>query len=240
MRGADNEYRGTAFVAAPNQSPGRSQQRAGRAGSERVGTMIGRSHIRWTLWTLYPAALTLASMLSVSPFAAQPQKPASQADLPAAALKDFQQRLKGYMDLRADLTRKLKPLSPTASASELAARQESLAAALRQTRKTAKQGDLIPTPVASQLRTVVRTDLQNRSAESRQAAFSEVANATAPIINRTYPANAALPTMPPLLLAKLPMLPHNLQYRFLGRHLLLLDGDTQLILDYVSNVLPPH
>ena len=206
--------------------------------------MISRSRIRCTAWCLYPAALTLASALGlalcVSPLAAQAQKPAPQADSQAAALKDFQQRLKAYGDLRADLTRKLKPLSPTASASELAARQESLAAALRQTRKTAKQGDLIPTPVANQLRTIVQTDLKNRSAESRQAAFSEVANATAPIINRTYPADAALPTMPPLLLAKLPMLPDNLQYRFLGRHLLLLDSDTQLILDYVSNVLPPH
>jgi len=182
----------------------------------------------------------LVLALSVGPLAAPAQKPAPQADSQAAALKDFQQRLKAYVDLRADLTRKLKPLSPTASASELATRQESLAAALRQTRKTAKQGDLIPTPVAGQLRTIVQTDLKNRSAESRQAAFSEVANATAPIINRTYPADAALPTMPPLLLAKLPMLPDNLQYRFLGRHLLLLDSDTQLILDYVSNVLPPH
>lgn len=206
--------------------------------------MISRSRIRCTAWCLYPAALTLASALvlalCVGPLAAQAQQPAPQADSQAAALKDFQQRLKAYVDLRADLTRKLKPLSPTASASELAERQESLAAALRQTRKTAKQGDLIPTPVASQLRTIVQTDLKNRSAESRQAAFSEVANATAPIINRTYPADAALPTMPPLLLAKLPMLPENLQYRFLGRHLLLLDSDTQLILDYVSNVLPPH
>ena len=218
--------------------------------------MISRSRIRWTAWSLNAVALTLASTLAltlesalvsalvaalcVSPLGAQAPKPASQTDPPAAALKDFQQRLKGYVDMRADLARKLKPLAPTASASDLATRQESLAAALRQTRKTAKQGDLIPTPVASQLRTIVQADLQHRSAEARQAAFSEVANAATPIINRTYPANAALPTTPPLLLAKLPMLPDNLQYRFLGRHLLLLDGDTELILDYVSNVLPPR
>ncbi len=44
--------------------------------------------------------------------------------------------------------------------------------------------------------------------------------------------------MPPLLLSKLPQLPDNLQYRFFGRHLVILDGDTQIIIDYVANVLP--
>ena len=67
-----------------------------------------------------------------------------------------------------------------------------------------------------------------------------MADAGTPVINQIYPAKAALPTVPPLLLAKLPMLPDNLQYRFIDRHMVILDGDTQMIIDYVSNVLPPH
>ena len=46
--------------------------------------------------------------------------------------------------------------------------------------------------------------------------------------------------MPPLLLSRLPRLPDNLQYRFYGRHVVLLDGDLQIIVDYIPNVLPPH
>ena len=61
-----------------------------------------------------------------------------------------------------------------------------------------------------------------------------------PVINRTFPEDAALPTVPPLLLSKLPQLPDNLQYRFFGRHLVILDADTQIIIDYVANALPPH
>lgn len=161
-------------------------------------------------------------------------------DAQKAAVQNFQKRLKDYVDLRTKLARELKPLAPTASASELAARQESLAAAIRTTRKTARKGDLIPTDVASLLRTVVADDFRARKPEARQAAFNEVTDGVPPTINRTYPANAALPTVPPLLLAKLPALPDNLQYRFLGRHLVLLDGDTQIIIDYVDNALPPH
>jgi hypothetical protein len=202
--------------------------------------MRSRSRVRYSACQVCAAAVTVAWGLCVGPMTAQPQTPASQLDAQATALKEFQKRLKAYVDLRADLAKDLEPLSPTANASDLAARQESLAAALRQARKTAKQGDLIPTGVAGQLRSIVQTDFKHRAPDARQAAFSEVAASGTPIINRVYPAKAALPTVPPLLLGKLPMLPDNLQYRFIDRHLVILDGDTQLIIDYVSNVLPLH
>jgi len=67
-----------------------------------------------------------------------------------------------------------------------------------------------------------------------------VARAPRPVINKTYPADAALPTVPPLLLSELPRLPDNLQYRFFGRHVAILDGDVQIILDFVADALPPH
>jgi hypothetical protein len=46
--------------------------------------------------------------------------------------------------------------------------------------------------------------------------------------------------VPPLLLSTLPRLPDNLQYRFYGRHLVILDGDVQIIVDVIANVLPAH
>jgi hypothetical protein len=158
----------------------------------------------------------------------------------ADAIKEFQARLNGYVDLRAQLAKKLQPQSPTASASELATRQEALANAIKSARKAARKGDLIPTSVGAQLVTIVQNDFRQRPVEARKAAFEEVPTNAVPVINRTYPAQAALPTVPPLLLAKLPTLPDNLQYRFLARHLVILDGDTQIIIDYVANALPPR
>jgi hypothetical protein len=35
-------------------------------------------------------------------------------------------------------------------------------------------------------------------------------------------------------------LPDNLQYRFFGRLVAILDGDVQIIIDYVADALPPH
>jgi hypothetical protein len=160
-----------------------------------------------------------------------------KGDAQGAALQEFQNRLNGYVELRTKLAHDLRPLKPTANAAELTARQDSLAAAIRQTRKNARMGDLIPAPVADVLRRTIQNDFKSRSPETRKAAVSEVTDGIIPVINRPFPARAALPTIPPLLLAKLPLLPDNLQYRFLDRHLVILDGDTELIIDYVPNVL---
>jgi hypothetical protein len=60
------------------------------------------------------------------------------------------------------------------------------------------------------------------------------------VINKVYPAPEELTTMPPLVLANLPRLPDNLQYRYYGRSVVLFDGDLHIIVDFVPGVLPPH
>lgn len=156
----------------------------------------------------------------------------------AAALAEFSKRLKAYVALRADLAKKLEPMSTTASASDLQARQEALAAALRTSRAGAKPGDLIPLDVQTQIRQTVRADFRRRQPSTQRAALEEVPTGPLPGINKNYPERAALPTAPPLLLQNLPPLPDNLQYRFFGRHIVILDGDVEIVVDYVENVLP--
>lgn len=157
----------------------------------------------------------------------------------AAALQTFQQRLDAYLQLRMQLAERLAPLTSTPSADELAGRQAALAKALQTARAAATRGDLVPEPVARQIAATVLDDFKRRTALEEKATFAEVPAAGQPAINQTYPADAALPTVPPLLLQNLPRLPDNLQYRFYGRHLLILDGDVQIIVDYIANVLPP-
>ena len=175
----------------------------------------------------FVAALTTAVLAQTTP----PPNPQ------AAALFEFSKRLETYLAMRADLSRKLEPLSPT-SASELQARQDALAAALRRARAGAKQGDVIPPEVQRQIRETVMADFRRRNPEAQRAALAEVPSGPLPGINRNYPERAALPTVPPLLLANLPRLPDNLQYRFFGRHIVILDGDVEIVVDYVPNVLP--
>jgi hypothetical protein len=162
------------------------------------------------------------------------------ANKQASPEAEFQKRLDAYLELRASLAKKLDPLAPTASAPDLQARQQALAAALKSARAGAKQGDLIPVATQEKIREVAINDFRRRQPAEKIAAFEEVPDGPLPGINTTYPQQAALPTVPPLLLASLPRLPDNLQYRFFGRHIVILDGDVQIIVDYVRYSLPPH
>ncbi|HEX5130681.1 MAG TPA: hypothetical protein VFV90_13085, partial [Usitatibacter sp.] len=83
-------------------------------------------------------------------------------------------------------------------------------------------------------------DFRHRKPDAKRGVVEEVPTGVRPVINKTMPDNAALATVPPLLLERLPRLPDNLQYRFMARHVILMDGDTRIIIDYILNALPPH
>lgn len=151
----------------------------------------------------------------------------------------FEQRLTEYLRLRNALTSRMAPPAPTANPSELARREEDLARALRTARKGAKQGDIIPPPAAAEIVDIIREDFTQRAA-AEQAALRAVPGSARPFINQRYPDDAELAPVPPLLLKKLPPLPDNLQYRFSSRDLLLIDGDAQIVVDFVPDVLPPR
>jgi hypothetical protein len=186
--------------------------------------------------THFLAALAFATV-AVQTTTARPPAPAVP-NQQAAAQAEFQKRLHAYLELRESLGKKLEPLSPTASASDLQSRQQALAAALRAARANAKQGDLIPVAIQEQIRQTIQADLKRREPAAKRATLEEVPQGPLPGINKTYPEQAALPTVPALMLASLPRLPDNLQYRFFGRHVVLLDGDTEIVVDYVQNSVP--
>jgi hypothetical protein len=57
-------------------------------------------------------------------------------------------------------------------------------------------------------------------------------------VNYPYPEPVEFVEMPPTVLLNLPQLPPEVKYRFVGRNLLLIDSDNNLILDYMTNALP--
>jgi hypothetical protein len=183
--------------------------------------------------------MILLSVAVAAPAVAQTPAPAPGVNAQGAAIAEFQARLDTYLDLRSSLAGKLKPLSVTPDAAELAARQESLGAAMRTAREGARRGDLIPPAVADLIAKTVKQDFVRRRATVDKAVLKEVPDLR-PAINKVYAAPEGLPTMPPLVLADLPRLPDNLQYRYLGRSVVLFDGDLHIIVDYIPAVLPPH
>jgi hypothetical protein len=57
-------------------------------------------------------------------------------------------------------------------------------------------------------------------------------------VNARYPDEVPLSTMPPDVLKNLPKLPKEVEYRFVGEHLILLDPDAHIVVDVMPRALP--
>jgi len=56
-------------------------------------------------------------------------------------------------------------------------------------------------------------------------------------VNARYPATEPLQTLPPNILANLPQLPEDMEYRVVGRALVLRDVDANIIVDFIPNAI---
>jgi hypothetical protein len=57
-------------------------------------------------------------------------------------------------------------------------------------------------------------------------------------VNDRYPDAIPLSTMPPQVLKALPKLEEELEYRFVGERLVLMDAHAHIIVDFTDDVLP--
>jgi hypothetical protein len=68
--------------------------------------------------------------------------------------------------------------------------------------------------------------------------MEEVPRQPPPRVNLAYPEKAALATVPPLILNRLPPLPEGIEFRFMGRDLILRDTTANLIVDLIHEAVP--
>jgi hypothetical protein len=75
-------------------------------------------------------------------------------------------------------------------------------------------------------------------AAERKAVHDE-SHPVRPVINKRYPDEMPLSTMSPRLLANLPTLPDQLEYRFVRNDLILMDVHAHIILDFIEDAITP-
>jgi hypothetical protein len=158
----------------------------------------------------------------------------------AVALVEFQKRVKAYLALRDKVKASLPPSKPTGNPAELVARQERLAEAVRHVRQDAHPGSVFTVAIAPFIRSAIALDFKSRTPAQRAAALQEVPSGLALKVDDAYPKEVPLATVPAKLLAALPQLPDGLEYRFVGRRLILHDTETNLVVDILDHALPPR
>jgi len=147
--------------------------------------------------------------------------------------------VKDYLKLRAQVKDKLPRLSKDSTAEQIESYRKTFEQDMRAARVGAKRGDVFSTAGSEYIRRTLKTEFdQKDKAELRKIVF-EAENKDVPLrVNYPYPESKELTEMPATLLLKLPQLPKEVRYRFVGRNLLLVDRDNNLIIDYMVNALP--
>jgi hypothetical protein len=182
-------------------------------------------------------------LIAAALFAAVAGMPAASHAQPhvnptAAAVNAFQQRVEAYVKLHNQAEGRVPNLTETADPKKIATREAALGEAIRALRADAAPGDIFCEEFRPVLLQLIRDDFASRSAADRRALIQELPSKFQLAINMTYPPTLPLVTVPGKLLNALPRLPEVLEYRILGRHLLLRDVKANLVVDFVRDAVP--
>jgi hypothetical protein len=158
----------------------------------------------------------------------------------AAVMSDFKKRVEGYVALQRKLAKGDADPQKNSSPAEIAAVKTALAVRVQAARAGAKQGDIFTPEIRKVFRRLLAPELKGESGRDAKAVLKDDAPAPGSVpfkVNAKYPEDQPRPTVPANLLLTLPSLPEPLEYRIVGQHLLLLDTDSDLIVDYLLNVV---
>jgi hypothetical protein len=157
----------------------------------------------------------------------------------APVIDDFLSRVKEYVALQKKLAGKLTKVPDEATPEQIDKNQRALAALIENARQTAKPGDIFTPPMQAIIRRELARIFKGPEGKQLRASIMDENPALPPLrINARYPATVPISTMPPEVLAALPRLPEELNYRFIGDRLILLDTQADLVIDYVDKALP--
>ena len=178
-------------------------------------------------------------LLSALLLAAAPAPGQTRVNPDAKAIADFVAKVNDYVALHRKLEATLPKVPTDASSEQIDASQHALARLLQQARPEAKQGDLFIKPVRGVLRRQLLRVFSGPDAKAlKDAVMEDNAGPIKVQVNGRYPDEIPLATVPPKVLEALPELPPELEYRFLGNRLLLLDEHAHLVADIMDDALP--
>ena len=161
-------------------------------------------------------------------------------NIDAAVLQSFKARTDNYLQIHRDAAKGAAKLKETGDPAKIGAAQDELAARIRAARPDAKYGDVFTPEIRDRIRRLLAPELKGEEGRDAKDVMKDDAPALAKIpfkVNAKYPEGQPLPTVAPNVLQALPTLPKPLEYRFISKHLILLDTDANLIVDFIPNAI---
>jgi hypothetical protein len=156
-----------------------------------------------------------------------------------ATIQMFEKQINNYVELRNKVRSNAPKLSKDSTPEQINAYRTALEESLRNARAGAKRGELFRPETAAYIRRTLKIEFQGKDRrELRDKVFETETQGVVLRVNYPYAQSAELSEMPATLLAKLPQLPKEVRYRFVGRNMLLVDRESNVIIDYMPDALP--
>jgi hypothetical protein len=207
-----------------------------------------------TVWLMAVAAGPCAhpqKSASSTPPLPTPPPPTTAAD--AKGLTEFANAVKAYVDLHQRVEAGLPELPDSADPAAVAAHQKGLAEAIRKSGPRPRQGHVFVPNIQPFFKRLLAPELKGpRSAETREKVAEgnpepakglpkdpDVKPRDVPLVPYAdYSADAPVSTVPPSVLLKMPQLPKELEYRFVGKSLVLRDTVANTVVDFIPQAVP--
>jgi hypothetical protein len=162
-------------------------------------------------------------------------------------IKEFLEEAREYAALHRKEEAKLTLLDGNQDAALIAQHRRALADEIRKKRKDAKPGDIFDKDSQPLFQRAIRAQLEGPDGAPARHAVREgnpsldddTRRKVRLVVNGDYPPEAPVSTVPASVLLTLPRLPPEIEYRFVGRDLILLDPGAGIIVDFVRGVTPP-
>jgi hypothetical protein len=179
---------------------------------------------------------TLGVLLATAALnASQTPKAPPAVNANAATLKEFTRRVDEYVAVHKKVESTLPNLPKQTTPQAIDKHQRALATLIQQARKTAKQGDVFHPAMQRLLRNLLRPIFSGADGAQIKAEIldNEYKGNVKLVVNGRYPDEVPISTVPPQVLAQLPRMPEELEYRFVQTNLILFDTHAHTIADYV-------
>jgi hypothetical protein len=169
------------------------------------------------------------------------QAPTPQDKEKTRDFKIFSDRVQQYVKMQKNLEASLPTLKPTIDTEQIVEHQHALAGKIADARRDAHQGDIFTHEVTERFRKIIHSEFHGPEGRAALQTIRQDDPSKVSVrlhVNDVFPEGTPLTTTPPTLLLKLPELPQELSYRFVGRDLTLIDTKARLIVDLIPNAIP--
>lgn len=174
-------------------------------------------------------------LLATAVVGAEPKQKTPRVNAHAATLADFTKRVEQYVAVHRKLEDTLPKLPAQTDPYQIDKHQRALARLIQEARKHAKQGDLFTPAMQRLVRNLLRPIFRGPDGRQLRAEIfdNEYRGHVTIAVNARYPDEVPISTVPPQVLAQLPKLPEELEYRFVLANMILFDPHAHLIADFV-------